>query len=92
MRDRRVRVIDVVIERESGGMATATSDALPGFFLATTQSRLDRDIPDALVRFFEMAGATQVEVLPVEADDDDVSLMQWAAILSRSSTGGVAAR
>lgn len=83
MSHRRVRIIDVALERRPAGLAVATCEALPDFYLATTYDRLDEDIPDALQRFYRIRYGAEIEVLPIEADDDR-ELMQWAAILASS--------
>lgn len=86
MSQKRVRIIDVVVERKQAGLAVATCPALPDFYLVTKESRLDEDIPDALQRFYRVKDGSEIEVLPVETDDSE-SVMQWAAILAPSRSG-----
>ena len=82
MSERRVRLIHVVIEQREAGVAVATSPSLPDFYLVTEQGRLDKDIPTAIRRLYEMRyGVQSIEILPVEADDE-ASLAQWAAIIA----------
>jgi hypothetical protein len=86
MSERRVRIIVLAIESRPAGLAVAKCEALPDFYLVTKHDRLDEDIPDALQRFYRIRYGADIEVLPVEADDDQ-NLMQWAAIVARSQSG-----
>ena len=81
MSHKRVRIIDVLIERQPTGMAVATSPSWPEFYLVTTADRLDDDIPDALQRYYRLKEGAEIEVLPIERDDHCLP-MQWAAILA----------
>jgi hypothetical protein len=83
MSERRVRIIDVSIERRPAGLAVATCDTLPDFYLVTKYEDLDRHIPDALQRFYRIKYNSDVEVLPVEAGEEE-ALVHWAAIIARS--------